>query len=99
MLSIFWPALAPEISSYRPWLWLLASLAVSAAWLLSSRQDVGLGATAGAVLGQAVALFVLLGMLVKSLLLGWWIQALISAAALSGQIWLVKRLHFSRRPL
>jgi len=51
-----------------------------------ARQDVGLGATAGAVLGQVLALFFLIGMTVKALSRGWWIQALISAAALCGEI-------------
>jgi len=98
MLSVVWLASAPEYAAYQPWEWLLASLAASAAWLLSSRQDVGLGAKTGTVLGQFLALFFLLGMMVKALLSDWWIQAAISAAALSLEIWLVRRWYFRTEP-
>ena len=96
MQSTFWLALAFENATYRPWLWLIVSLAASAAWLLSSRQDVGLGATAGAVLGQALALLFLLGMMVKALVNGWWIPAIVTVVALFAEIWLIKRWYFSR---
>lgn len=96
VLATFWGIWASENSAYRPWLWLLLSLAGSAAWLLSSRQDVGLGATTGAVCGQALALFFLLAMIAKAAFNGWWIPAVVSVLALFGEMWLVKRWYFSR---
>jgi len=97
-LSALGLALASGSWSYQPWLYLLLSLACSAGWLLSSRQDVGFRAIAGAVLGQLLALFFLIGMIVKALLSHWWTQAVISAAALSLEIWLVNRWYFRREP-
>ena len=78
------------------WLYLFLSFAASVGWLLSSRQDVKFGAIAGAVLGQALALFFLAGMTVKALFSHWWLQAAISTAALCVELWVVRRWYFRR---
>ena len=98
MLSMVGLAAVADSSTYRPWEYLVLSLACAAVFLVSSRQDIGLGATTGVIFGQVMALFVLIAMTVKALLGQWWIEAVISTAAFCAELWLVKRWYFSGQP-
>jgi hypothetical protein len=80
---------------HPPWQYLLLALVVSGVFLISSRQDVGLGAAIGAGFSQFMALFVLVALVVTALVSKWWIEALVGIAALCVEAWLTKRWWFS----